>query len=306
MKKIIALLLCVVMSFGIFAGCDEDKPAGNTANEISNEAAPSASGLSVAEIIDKSIDAFGKIKSCSVYAETENVISVGNNKIATKMVVNTDVDLEAKMQYAKMVTEQSGSKVETQTYVDASSDNVSVYLLQNGTWVKQTSGLPVNRAEELGLYPKNDELMMLYLEQCKLNSEMTEQTVDGKECYVFDVKIDGSQFEIIKKSTLKDTLNALLKTGMTEDELNDLIAKMGEFKYTISIDKSTFLPVTLDADMTDAMNGFMKELMKRSGVKEEITVSDVVLVSKYSRYDQVEEIVIPSEALNGREATMYN
>lgn len=301
MKRILSILLCVALSLCVFAGCDEDSKK----NDV-QETQQGAASLTDEEIIDKSVEAFSAIKSVRVDAKTENVIAAQGQTITTNADVITDVDLENKIQYAKMTMKQNGNTVVSETYVSVDDDSVSVYVSNDGKWMKQTQELDYTRAKELGLDPASSgDMMNLYLENLKVNGTRTEATVNGKDCYVFKSDVDGSQLEMLESSALKDTINQLMRAGITESELSDILSSMGKVGYEIAIEKETFLPVRLYMDMGEAMNTLMDALLKKSGSASDIKVEKCIGDTLYTDYDSIKPIVISDAALNGKEQKMY-
>lgn len=322
MKKLISIIICLAMSICMLAGCDEETQSKKEKKSEDNETTQSQSqdkekepgkkepvekNFTDEEIIDKSKEAFSDIKSVSVVAEVETDVSVMGQTVTTKGDVVTDVDVENSIQYANVSMTQNGTTTVSETYVKADGNQVETYVSSNGIWMKQTQGIDLSKAKELGIDPSSTNVMVeLYLDNLKNNSTKTEETVDGKECYVFEASINSSQIEMLKQSSLKDTINALMQAGISEEELEEMLSSMGNIEYKISIDKETFLPVRMDMEMSEAMTVLMGALLETQGVNMKVEIPRCVAASKYTNYNSVASIVIPDEALNGEEIAMYN
>ena len=94
--------------------------------------------------------------------------------------------------------------------------------------------------------------------------------------------------------------------GMTEEEVTALLESMDEFEFDLYIEKDTFAPVKIEADMKDAMNILLSQIYLLSGFEIEISVDKTDIVAEYCDFNKDFEIEVPEAALNASEIAMYN
>ena len=76
-------------------------------------------------------------------------------------------------------------------------------------------------------------------------------------------------------------------------------------KYAIEELKKTLLPIRIDVDLTDATQKILDGLQQTLGESSTLKVNKNVTVTKYSKYNEIGEILIPDEAKNAPETVIY-
>jgi len=293
MKKTVSVILILCLSLFSLVGCKDGENASSKKTDAKDK-----------EIIDSVIEAVNGVESLYLESKTDSSMSVMGNRVDSSSTAICEVDVKDKVQHVIISMTASGEKMDTECYVKENASGADAYLKANGTWLKQT-GIPYDKVNELGLSTDSYNLMVMYLELLKEKSEIKEKTVDGKECYVISGEIDAGEEELLKKAGLGNTLQQLVQSGMTSSEIDEIISNVEEMEIIISVDKESLLPVKMKIDITEVTQNIMDGLAKVLGETGEIKVEKNVAVSKYSRYNEMDEITIPEEVLNAEEVVLY-
>ncbi len=285
MKKTVSVILILCLSLFALCGCkDREK-------------------ISAEEIIDSVLANLESVESLYVESETDSNVNVMGNIVDSKSTVISKVNIKDKTQYAAITTVAMGNTAETECYIKENAGGADVYLKVNDMWIKQTAIIP-DKVAELGISTDSYQLMSMYFELLKGNCKIEEIKTDGKDCYVLSGKIDAGE-EILEKSGLGNTLQQLIQSGLTTEQIEKIISNVGDFEVTLYVDKETLLPTQLDVDITDATQNIMMGLADVLGEMGDIKVERNIAVSKYSQYNEIGEIVIPQEVLNAQEVALY-
>lgn len=290
MKKTISLMLVLCLFLFSLCGCNN----GGKSSEPDHSAE---------EIIDSILTNIENVESLYLECETDSSMSVMGSKVDSKSTVVSEVNIKEKVQYISMIMETLGNTVETECYIKENANGADVYLNANGNWIKQTAIIP-EKVTELGISTDSYQLMGLYFEMLKDNCEISETTADGREYYVFTGKIHAGE-EVLEKSSLGNTLHQLIESGLSQEQIEEIISNVGEFEVTLYVDKETLLPTQFEVDITEATQNIMTGLADVLGESGEIKVEKNVAVSKYSQYNEIGEITIPEEVLNAEEVALY-
>ena len=294
MKKLISLILCIMICFAILAGCtDNTAKNGASKDEETKE-------LTAKEILENAIDFWDSSETFETTANMEFEISAEGETVTATTLVESLYDIKDQEAYAKISSTQNGQSADVETYISLDNDGYVVYLKNNSQWYKQTA-ISDDVATRNAVAPEKDKLMISYLENCKENAQFEED----EDYYIFSAAIASSDLETIKTTPLKDTINTLLQMGMTEEDVTELLAGMGKFKFDLYIEKETFAPVKIKADMKEAMNTLLSQVYLLSGYEGEISVDKTDIVAKYSNFNKDFDIQIPEAALDAQEVTMY-
>ena len=292
MKKLLSIMLSLGLIVVMLSGCNNNGNSGELPQ------------VSAQEVIDSVLENIKYVESLRLEAETDSSMSVMGSKVESKTKITSEIDLKEKIQYYDMQIEASGQQSAVKCYVKEHDGNSDVYMYANETWIKNTN-IPSVKAVDLGLSTDSYKSMSLYLESIRNNCEITSKIIDGTECYVLSGKIDAGENEILEKVGLGNTLKQLVQSGMTSSQIDEIISNVDEFEIVVYVDKEYLLPIQMEIDITDVTQSIMDGLSKVLGETGEIKVEKNIAVSKYSKYNEIDEIVIPEEALNAQEVAMY-
>lgn len=305
MKKLISLILCALMCFSLLTGCGDDAGSKKRSKKESTKVEESTSGknevLTKEEILDNAIEFWNSSETFKTVADMEINISAEGESVATQTKIESLYDIKDQEAYAKISTSQNSQSSTIETYINLDDDGYVVYLNDGSQWYKQTA-ISNDVANRNSIAPEKDQMMISYLENCKKNAEFEED----EDYYIFSAAIASSDIETIKTTPLKDTINTLLDMGMTEEDVTALLESMDEFEFDLYIEKDTFAPVKIEADMKDAMNTLLPQIYLLSGLEIEISVDKTDIVAEYCDFNKDFEIEVPEAALNASETAMYN
>ncbi|HWR39545.1 MAG TPA: DUF6612 family protein [Patescibacteria group bacterium] len=186
---------------------------------------------------------------------------------------------------------------------EADQENLVVYMLHDGQWVKQT--VPVGPV--LGKVPSEAEKAATLEEMLQLIKSV--KTIQETPAYKsLEITLDTMK--------LSDTIAATvqLQAQKTEDSLQadqikqaSALIRMallaaGDIKYTVKVDKASKLVKETEMDLTDPIHKGAGLFLNMAPAKDREEISDFIkkatltLKVNYSKYNQAVSIEIPQEA----------
>ncbi|GAB2676030.1 DUF6612 family protein [Paenibacillus thermoaerophilus] len=246
---------------------------------------PSASpaSLSAADIYAKSTEATAKLDSFAVSMNMKQLIDQGGNKLDVDTDIVMDLALKPKAAFKQQMTMKAqGQQLE-----------MELYLIEDGLFLKEpTSGqwarLPAEQLEQVmqgisqeALDPaKQLEKMKPFLNDLAMS--------ESDSHYTIKLSASGDKFNNFLRKELEN--NASLGGGGAN--LGTLGMNVKKADYTFSIDKKTFYPDTMKIEMDMEMNN----------QGQPFNISQT-MQGEYSKFNEIKEITVPSEALNAPEVT---
>lgn len=293
MKKIVALVLCLVMVVGLMAGCEKAMDVKTLAQKMDEAAKDvTAMGGKFAMEMEMSMGMTGMTMTMGVKADGEMKYDLANGGIYAD--VNANVEALGQTE-----------AVDMEVYVTVAEDGSStMYMHESETdsWIKYAQEGYAEQLEEL----QGMTIAMSDVPEEKMTLAKEKQTVSGVECYVLTMELDGTYFT--------DEMKAMM--GTAAESLDEETAAMMESidwsalnaKAVYYVDAKTFNTVQMDMEMLglgDMMSGIMdtamaemKELM--GGEEMEITIDVPVCKISMSEmsYTGVEVPAVPQEAID--------
>lgn len=229
------------------------------------------------------------LRSYHMTADITSTIKVKDQTVNTTMQSEMDVQQKPMLFKNTMnITAEGGSQKSEQKviqYAEQSGKQLMIYSNVNNQWVKQ--------AMDLAEYdPLKD-----FDNYIKAIISVTQKSEDGTTV-TYEVIAGGNY--------LKDNIQRnMASIGMKNVPITDeLIKNIGDFKYTVTIDKKTSTISKLDMDMSDIMAKLGDVLAESKDVPEnqKQTVKDlfknmkVTSMITLSQFDSIGSIVIPAEA----------
>lgn len=250
-KKPVALVAALALMATLLAGC-------------SNDGGKSAEGLSGKEVLAKVQENMQKVKSLSYKTsmDIDLTAEMGGNSESAKISMEMDADIinEPTKLMATMKTDMLGTAQNMQIYAEEVDGAMVVYASNDdgATWSPTTMDLSqFDVAESLDTY------MSLFKEV----KESGKETINGVEATKFNCIIPNDKLvDVINAS---GTLDSLSIPGMGTDDLNEMIAGMGDLTFDIWVDTDQYLPVQYSFDMSAMMSKMMEDMIP--GAKIEIT-----------------------------------
>lgn len=286
MKKFLMGLMALAIVFSLAACGQSESASKNEDNgkkqEQQDPAKKEEPKLTAQDIYDKTMDASEDIKGFSVKMDMEQEMSFEGETIKLDSAMDTDMTMDPMTMYQKMTMTVEGDDVVSETYFTEEG----MYILEpyTGWWIKYPDEevQPILEQAGEGNAPMS-ELQQLedFADDIKLKEE--------DKYYVLTLKADsGEKFTELIQQTLEQTMpEELLEDPDVYDAFMNNFT-INSMEYEIVIDKETYYPVEVNMDMD------MDVTAEGETVKMVQSVKAV-----YSDYNNVDEIVIPQEALDG-------
>lgn len=283
-KKPAALLLALVMVFTL-AACGGGDGGGSTDDvmKTAQEALSKVESMSYEMNMTMNMSAGGQ----SIESETVGKIQYISDPLTMSMNMNMDMGVQG--------------SAEIQMYAEQSGDEVVMYMTPDGTnWGKQT----LLDAEQLEQYNAQDS-MNLYLGSINSFKEAGTEQVNGKDAVKYEGTISNDELSEVMETA--GTADSLTQLGITEDQISEMYADLGDLPVQVWIESESGLPVKYEMDMTDMMQKLMDKVVETMGEDAAgmtITIDKVFVSMVLSDFDAVGEIVIPEEAKNAQEMNL--
>jgi len=284
-KKIKLFYLLLIVSFLVTACGTKDLTKGKSAKEIIE-----ASYQKMAEINNYDMNLEMQVKMQVPGQETLDMTITGKATIFQKPML------------MKMVMEtknpETGEPLEIQQYMESSEKGMNIYQGAQGEWYKMTIEDPA-LAEMMNMDPtKNMDLFLKNLKEANVLAEG--EKLGEKET----VKI-----ELVASSAIYDEIMQQMP-GMNLNQANmpfgpEILAKMGDMKYVVWVDKTTLDIVKTSMDLTENIQNMGKALVEQGDFPKEMAdmFNGMEMSASYEmlNINKAEQIVIPEEAKNAKE-----
>ncbi|RCX20664.1 hypothetical protein DFP94_103396 [Fontibacillus phaseoli] len=290
MKKWTAALLGAILVLGITA-CGKEKAAdggeaNGAANGSANQAvaetgtnAPAEAAVpTVDEMIQKATEASEKLKSFSMDAKVNQniVIAQGDQKQEQKVDMTMKIDMVkdplAMYQIMDMNMGEQGSQ-NVEQYITQEG----IYSKMNGAWVK----LPDETRDELLASMEQSASPEAQLKQFKSIANEAKVVEEGDE-FVLSADLSGDGLKELAKSLMSQSGGENEQTAAMLEQMD-----IKNIKISYAVNKETFLPSKSTVAM--AMN---------MDVEGQSVSLDMTMDSTISKYDEIDKIEIPQEALD--------
>ncbi|WP_410771818.1 DUF6612 family protein [Fontibacillus sp. BL9] len=285
-----AALLGAILVLGITA-CGKEKAAdGGEANAAANGSAnqavaetgakaPSEVAVpTVDEMIQKATEASEKLKSFSMDAKVNQniVIAQGDQKQEQKVDMTMKVDMVkdplAMYQVMDMNMGEQGSQ-NVEQYITQEG----IYSKVDGTWVK----LPDETRDEMLASMEQSASPEAQLEQFKSIANEAKVVEEGDE-FVLSADLSGDGLKELAKSLMSQSGGENEQTAAMLEQMD-----IKNIKISYAVNKETFLPSKSTVAMVMNMD-----------VEGQSVSLDMTMDSTISKYDEIDKIEIPQEALD--------
>ncbi|WP_059051161.1 DUF6612 family protein [Paenibacillus senegalimassiliensis] len=286
MRRWTAGLLGIILAIGLTACGQDTEPTAsgqaeavqggtNSANQKQEEQVEvKKDDITLEELIQKTLEASAGVKSFTMEADVQQdmVLTYGTEQTNEKVGITVKVDSTREPLGVYQVINMSSSTGERE--IKQYITDEGIYSSIAGAWVKYPDELRdelVAGVEET-VAPENQ------LEQFKSITDKVNIADEGTE-YVLTAEVLGEGVKELAKSLMS-------QSGGGNDELGEMINQMEiqEISMKYAVNKDNFYPVQSDV--------VIKANMDMDGRKIEM---DMVMVNKFSNYNEVAEIKIPQE-----------
>ena len=283
---LIALFFVLVLVF-VCIGCDDD--SDSTANVTQQDIA--ATDLTSEEFLDKAANASEEMETGKI--EMDMIMEMSGKgdgeslDMSMSLQANVAMDMPNKKMEMEMemeMPEELGtpfmpSSIEMEMYVidDIMYMNMGEMLGEDSGWMKmdvmedEYSGFE-DIWESQNLTSQQEDLLF---EAAEVNI-LGERKVNGVDCYEVSIVPDMEQlFDLM----MSQDMSGSLSEDFNYSEMDEALEILEEYSITYWYDKSTFLPVKMDIEMTmsDEEEGLdmsidMEVNMKYSNVNKSVTI----------------------------------
>lgn len=258
-KKLAAAGLTAAMSVTMLAACGTKATPENLLRDMSKRAEETESLLANMKI--------------------DMDISIGEESMSLSMDLDMEALDEPEMSSAKgEVSIGSGDMdftTDMETYSEKQGDEYVVYTMMDGVWSVETAD-SAEMSADMSIVSGD---IKKFADKFELSEELTE--LNGKKCFELTGELDG---ELLAQVMDEDMLSSFTGLGADEEDLEELI-----MPCTIDIYKDSILPARIYFDMGESLFPMAEDIgMDKLECTMELT---------FLEYNEVEEIVIPKEAL---------
>ncbi len=304
MTKILALMMCVVLSIGCLTGCG---------------------GKSEEEVLMSAVTGINNAESCDVEVSMTGKMSMKMGEEAQDLDMKMDMKGTSFQDPLKMKITGSvaamGQSTTMESYIQKENEKYVLYSNVEGTWTKMELGDLDTALSSSGMSSFSNQLSADIGKYTK-----KEEKKEGETTYnVYDYTINGEEMKSMLEgstSSVKSMLGDSVDTKEYEDLMNRVVSSIGNVTLTVYVDVKKQEISRVEYPMTDMMNKMFDEIMKY--VKEkaleeatedeaqeaeevmdsiEMKVSDMNMSVSYKNVNKAEDFKIPDEALKAESMT---
>ena len=267
MKKIVALVLCLVMMVGLMSGCQKKMDA-DTLYQNMNEAMKAVT----AQAADMEMDL---------------EFTVSTMGISMNMAMSMDMAMQAKSDLSAMHMDITANvdamgqseEISMEVYTAVEDDAVVSYAYESDTetWVKSVEEGYQELTAQIQELTKELGLGQQTMPKGTLTLEKDQVTVNDRKCYVLTQQVGGEELKTLLNTYMDKILDkAIEETGEEIDEetraemqqvldiLKNLDWSKLSYKMVYHVDAETFLPLEGVCEITglgETLNGMIDTIM---------------------------------------------
>lgn len=290
LKKLAALIMCVVIAAGCLSGCG---------------------GVNDEETLTSAVKSINSAKSFDMVGKMSGKMAFKMGDISQDMVLDSEVKGTQFSDPVKAKIAQNmvfaGTKVQTESYIQKEDDNYVVYTKVEDEWTKMSLGGMEEALSVSGLNSAQSQLG----EDISKYTKKEDREVEGKKYLVYDYTVSGEEVKDMMgglSSSMGDMFKDSGEGEEMEKMINDMVKDIGDITMTILIDRDDQSIYQIEYSMTEIMNKMMKSLVSGMDGQEsgdvsavEIDVQEMNMVITYSNIDSAADFEIPKEALEAEE-----
>lgn len=312
MKKIVALVLCLVMMVGLMSGCQKKMDA-DTLYQNMNEAMKAVT----AQAADMEMDL---------------EFTVSTMGISMNMAMSMDMAMQAKSDLSAMHMDITANvdamgqseEISMEVYTAVEDDAVVSYTYENSTetWVKSVEEGYQELTAQIQELTKELGLDQQTMPKGTLTLEKDQVTVNDRKCYVLTQQVGGEELKTLLNTYMDKILNkAIEETGEEIDEetraemqqvldvLKNLDWSKLSYKMVYHVDAETFLPVEGVTEITglgETLNGMIDTIMAMAMMEMDeeapafsVEIPTLKMTLSNMRYNDAAEVpAVPQEVID--------
>ena len=263
MKKIVALVLCLVMMVGLMSGCQKKMDA-DTLYQNMNEAMKAVT----AQAADMEMDL---------------EFTVSTMGISMNMAMSMDMAMQAKSDLSAMHMDFTANvdamgqseEISMEVYTAVEDDAVVSYTYESeaDTWIKSVEDGYQELTAQIQELTKELNLDQQPMPKGTLTLEKDQITVNDRKCYVLTQQVGGEELKTLLDAYMDKILNAAIEESGEEideetqqvlDVFKNLDWSKLSYKMVYHVDAETFLPLEGVCEITglgETLNGMIDTIM---------------------------------------------
>ena len=267
----IAILLSVLLVLPLLQGCRQKTPE---------------------EIFDEAVAGMAKLESVHMDVNMTMEMTIMGQTLNMDMGIASDIMMkEPVMGYMLVTVAAGGMSMEVPTYVEQSDDAFMTYVgMDDGSglvWTRQ-------KAESMPI-----DSNMVSADALTEFTYIEEESAEDENLLRYRGTVDATQLKSLMNSSA-DGLGMLY--GDEDAMLNAALEAVGGVEMIVTVDKKSGHIVRMEMDMGEMMQAFFKTLSDDAGtsgmdLSSLLKIGQIPVVVEYSRFNEIEKIEIPAEAL---------
>lgn len=300
MKKWLYGLLLLILTVGLVACNDTEKPVEDASAEENNQAESennnendeevveeeeeeANSELTAEDIYEKALEAADHLESATVDMNIEQEITSpdGEGSLVSMIEGTTDLTVDPLTLHQNMVTHIRADDEVMESSMEMYATDEALYLFEEqlDEWIKVDTGMMGDLGELANQEDPADQLKMFQQFASEFEFEQTDDE------FILKINADGDEFTSIMEQMVGDTMPPELMEGMAEEGI-DLFEQMAinHMSYEMYLDKETF-----------DLSHFKMEMDMDLEVDGETGSISQVIEATYSNVNQIDPIEVPQE-----------
>ena len=312
MKKIVALVLCLVMMVGLMSGCQKKMDA-DTLYQNMNEAMKAVTAQAADMEMDLEFTVSTMGISMNIAMSMDMAMQAKSDLSAMHMDITANVDAMGQSEEISM-----------EVYTAVEDDAVVYYAYESDTetWVKSVEEGYQELTAQIQELTKELGLDQQTMPKGTLTLEKDQVTVNDRKCYVLTQQVGGEELKTLLNTYMDQILNkAIEETGEEIDEetraemqqvldvLKNLDWSKLSCKMVYHVDAETFLPVEGVTEITglgETLNGMIDTIMAMAMMEMDeeapafsIEIPTLKMTLSNMRYNDAAEVpAVPQEVID--------
>ena len=259
-------LAVILLILSFLTGCGVSTPEGVMSKATTKSLKPESKNYRSTLSMDMEIQIPSKTINANMTAKTEQS---SPDNIHLNMDMNMDVL----------------GKSSAEAYVIKDGERYLVYTNTGDKWQKEYMDFDTMQTtlNNYGMFKRG--LFTDYARGLE-NATMTEENLDGKDCYKINAQMPASNASTEMEEMLQNI-------GIKNDYD---ISKFGNINVSYWIEKKTFYPYKIEFDMTELMKNVLEQAMKGSAAEGKMSYRKAIMSMTFSDYGQIGEIKPSEEA----------
>ncbi len=239
------------------------------------------------QIIQKVIDAYDGINKTETAIDLAVELSVSGQTMSMTSAGTIIEQRNPLLGYVNMEikTSASSAAIKSESYVEMQDNKLVCYTSVGEGWQKITTEL-TNSSQFL-----QTENMNVYLKNAKSFKEIGVEQIGGRDVIKLEGLVTGSSIEeVIKNSDF-------FKGSDSSTLPANTFSNLGDMPMTLWVDKTSYLPVKFECNLTDIMKTVLKNLSgtPSMGGVEIVANKYLMTMTILKTNDDVADVVIPDE-----------